>query len=165
MKKLQARKQYEQSRLDMMQRYASTRDCRRKLLLGYFGEAYDSDNCGACDQLLKSQPEQRYQDRETCRARARKPLPIRRLTVTHRKWGAGTMQTLEDNTVTVHFPDVGYKTLALDIVLSSGYARSRWQGRARRALQLAAIFAFYPLPLLSPLVELNYEAASISVRR
>ena len=42
------------------------------------------------------------------------------LTVTHTKWGAGTIQTLEDNTVTVHFPDVGYKTLALDVVLSSG---------------------------------------------
>src|SRR5207237_705362 len=49
MKKLQARKQYEQSRLDMMQRYASTRDCRRRLLLGYFGEHYDQENCGACD--------------------------------------------------------------------------------------------------------------------
>jgi hypothetical protein len=30
------------------------------------------------------------------------------------------VQTLENNTVTVHFPDVGYKTLALDVVLSSG---------------------------------------------
>ena len=120
MKKLQARKQYEQSRLDMMQRYASTRECRRKLLLGYFGETYQSDNCGACDQCL--------------RANVNNDIKIERLVavhvpaspfhtgsnVTHRKWGAGTIQTLESNTVTVHFPDVGYKTLALDVVLSAG---------------------------------------------
>ena len=54
MKKLQARKQYEQSRLDMMLRYASTRDCRRKLLLGYFGEEYNRENCGACDNCIKA---------------------------------------------------------------------------------------------------------------
>jgi transcription elongation factor GreA-like protein len=40
--------------------------------------------------------------------------------VTHRKWGGGTVQTIEGDTVTVHFPEVGYKTLALDIVMASG---------------------------------------------
>jgi ATP-dependent DNA helicase RecQ len=120
MKKLQARKQYEQSRLDMMQRYASTRECRRKLLLGYFGEAYDSDNCGACDHCLKANLNNDIKIEKPVAVRVPASPFHQGLTVTHRKWGAGTIQTLEDNTVTVHFPDVGYKTLALDVVLSSG---------------------------------------------
>ena len=119
MKKLQARKQYEQSRLEMMQRYASTRECRRKLLLGYFGESYNVDNCGGCDNCLKAN--------ENTSIRVEQPaVPVPETpfhtgsTVTHRKWGAGTIQTMENNTVTVHFPDVGYKTLALDVVLTAG---------------------------------------------
>jgi ATP-dependent DNA helicase RecQ len=119
MKKLQARKQYEQSRLDMMLRYASTRDCRRKLLLGYFGEVYDKDDCGACDNCIKA--------KETNAIKIEQPavyVPVSPFRtgeqVNHKKWGAGTIQTMEDNTVTVHFPDVGYKTLALDVVLNTG---------------------------------------------
>ncbi len=40
--------------------------------------------------------------------------------VKHKKWGGGMVQTIEGDTVTVHFPDVGYKTLALNMVLQSG---------------------------------------------
>jgi len=32
--------------------YAETSLCRRKVLLHYFGENYDEDNCGACDNCL-----------------------------------------------------------------------------------------------------------------
>ena len=32
--------------------YAESNQCRRKLLLNYFGESYDKDNCGACDNCL-----------------------------------------------------------------------------------------------------------------
>ncbi len=122
MKKLQARKQYEQSRLDMMLRYASTRDCRRKLLLGYFGEAYERDNCGACDNCIKTLAE--LNKRFTTIAQPAVPVPLVPFRsgdmVTHRKWGGGMVQTIEGDTVTVHFPDVGYKTLALNMVLQMG---------------------------------------------
>lgn len=36
--------------------YAESGDCRRKLLLSYFGEDYTQDNCGACDNCLSPKP-------------------------------------------------------------------------------------------------------------
>lgn len=36
--------------------YAESGDCRRKLLLSYFGEDYVQDNCGACDNCLSPKP-------------------------------------------------------------------------------------------------------------
>ena len=33
--------------------YAESSICRRKLLLNYFGEKYEQDNCGACDNCTK----------------------------------------------------------------------------------------------------------------
>lgn len=122
MKVLQARKQYEQSRLDMMLRYASTRDCRRKLMLGYFGEDFGRDNCGACDNCVRSLADMTTESIKIHQPAVAVPLvPFRSGdTVNHRKWGEGLVQTLEENTVTIHFPDVGYKTLALDMVIQSG---------------------------------------------
>ena len=32
--------------------YAESNQCRRKLLLNYFGEDYDQDNCGSCDNCI-----------------------------------------------------------------------------------------------------------------
>ena len=36
--------------------YAESGDCRRKLLLSYFGEDYTQDNCGACDNCMSPKP-------------------------------------------------------------------------------------------------------------
>lgn len=36
--------------------YAETGECRRKLLLNYFGEEYPHDNCGGCDNCLHPRP-------------------------------------------------------------------------------------------------------------
>src|SRR5690606_9768618 len=33
--------------------YAESAGCRRSELLGYFGEAFPIDNCGACDNCLE----------------------------------------------------------------------------------------------------------------
>ena len=42
--------------------YAESSQCRRKLLLNYFGEDYLQDNCGACDNCLH--PKTRFDGRE-----------------------------------------------------------------------------------------------------
>ncbi len=38
--------------LRMMQQYAETGDCRRRLLLAHFGETTPSENCGNCDNCV-----------------------------------------------------------------------------------------------------------------
>ena len=35
-----------------MERYAASVGCRHKRLVGYFGEAFTKDDCGACDYCL-----------------------------------------------------------------------------------------------------------------
>ena len=42
--------------------YAESNSCRRKLLLNYFGETYETDNCGACDNCLH--PKRQFDGRE-----------------------------------------------------------------------------------------------------
>ena len=42
--------------------YAESSQCRRKLLLNYFGEDYPQDNCGCCDNCLH--PKARFDGRE-----------------------------------------------------------------------------------------------------
>ncbi len=42
--------------------YAESNSCRRKLLLNYFGETYQTENCGACDNCLH--PKKQFDGRE-----------------------------------------------------------------------------------------------------
>ncbi len=42
--------------------YAESNSCRRKLLLNYFGEEYNVENCGACDNCLH--PKKQFDGRE-----------------------------------------------------------------------------------------------------
>jgi ATP-dependent DNA helicase RecQ len=45
--------------------YADSSVCRHKLLLHYFGEEYDKENCGSCDNCLR--PKTRFEGREYVR--------------------------------------------------------------------------------------------------
>lgn len=45
-------------RIEEMARYAESEDCRRRRILAHFGERYGKENCGACDNCLRS-PEDR----------------------------------------------------------------------------------------------------------
>jgi ATP-dependent DNA helicase RecQ len=101
----------DQSRVEMVRAYAETLRCRRKVLLGYFGERLDHP-CGRCD-TCRSGTAQDHADRGqrgTADATEDELAPQAR--VEHRRWGPGVVMDSEPDRVTVLFESVGYKTLA-----------------------------------------------------
>jgi ATP-dependent DNA helicase RecQ len=103
------RRELERSRLDMIRAFAETDGCRREFVLSYFGEPFDAIPCGRCDNCRagKVKPPDASHDPFALGAR-----------VAHPEWGEGVVQRYEeDRAVVVLFDDVGYKTLALDVVL------------------------------------------------
>jgi len=100
------RRSFDRSRIEMMRRYAETDGCRRAFLLAYFGEPFEPP-CGNCDNCSAGRTEAPPGDVPfTLGARVR-----------HREWGEGVVQRYADDAVSVLFDDVGYKTLALDVVV------------------------------------------------
>ncbi|GAA1001864.1 RecQ family ATP-dependent DNA helicase [Acrocarpospora macrocephala] len=100
----ETRHRVDESRIDMMRGYAETTGCRRRFLLGYFGEPYQG-GCGHCD---------------TCRDDLRPepgagPFPVH-AKVQHVRWGRGVVLSREHDRIVVLFDSVGYKTLALAAV-------------------------------------------------
>ena len=104
---------FAQSRIEMIRQYAELRGCRRALLLSYFGEAYDGP-CGACDNCLAGVT--------AAEPPADGPFPVN-TTVTHTAWGDGQVMRYEGETMTVLFDRVGYRTLAVDLVVEGGLLR------------------------------------------
>ena len=51
-------RQGRQERLNTLISWATSRGCRRKALLSYFGEQYENENCGMCDNCRNSEREQ-----------------------------------------------------------------------------------------------------------
>ncbi len=102
------RERIEQSRLEVMRRYAETRDCRRRALLHYFGDDLP-DPCGHCDTCRAGTAQRAAVDE------AAAPFPMGS-EVEHVEWGRGTVSAVEDDRLTVFFEEQGYKTLALDAV-------------------------------------------------
>ena len=102
------RRELDRSRVDMMRAYAETDACRRGFVLSYFGEPVDGP-CGHCDNC------------EAGRAEAAAPpddVPFGVGTrVAHGEWGEGVVQRYDDDALVVLFDDVGYKTLALAVVV------------------------------------------------
>ena len=107
-------RQYERSRLEMMRGYAELYDCRRKFLLNYFGEDFHAP-CGNCDNCLAGHV--RPEDE------ADRPFPLNGR-VAHARFGAGTVQRYEGDSMTVLFDEVGYKTLSVEAVTSGGLLRA-----------------------------------------
>ena len=53
----QSERQGRQERAQMLVSWATSMECRRKVLLAYFGEPYKKQNCGMCDNCRKSETE------------------------------------------------------------------------------------------------------------
>ncbi|MBV9281943.1 MAG: ATP-dependent DNA helicase RecQ [Chloroflexi bacterium] len=103
-------RQYERSQIEMMRGYAEVWDCRREYLLNYFGQEYD-EPCGFCDNCEAGII---VQEDET-----RQPFPLNGRVV-HTVWGEGLVERYEGDAMIVLFDDVGYKKLAVDVVVETG---------------------------------------------
>ncbi|CAL9349825.1 RecQ family ATP-dependent DNA helicase [Streptomyces sp. enrichment culture] len=123
----EARKRLEESRLEMMRAYAETTGCRRRFLLGYFGEEYEAP-CGTCDTCLAEDSPDPAAGTPTegvtepgaappgHPAAASYPAGTR---VRHREWGDGMVMNEEGDRITVLFDTMGYRTLSLAAVTDS----------------------------------------------
>lgn len=111
-KAVEAAEAYERissSRIEMARQYAETDGCRRQFLLGYFGEQLD-EPCGNCDTCEAGTAENAQESR-----RGVEHFPVQSA-VTHREWGSGIVMRHEEDKITVLFEQVGYKSLALQLV-------------------------------------------------
>ena len=108
---VEQRKAFESSRLEMMRNYAETTDCRRTVLLSYFGEAV-AGLCGHCDNCADGTAADVPADLET-------PFAVGDQ-VTHPEFGSGTVMRLEQDRLVVLFQDVGYRTLSVPAVTEHG---------------------------------------------
>ncbi|PRX44591.1 ATP-dependent DNA helicase RecQ [Prauserella shujinwangii] len=97
------------SRIEIMRHYAETRSCRRRYLLGYFGEPLERP-CGFCDTCAAGTAQEHTTSAATD---AEFPADTR---VRHREWGSGTVVYHEDDRLTVLFDDLGYRTLSMPAV-------------------------------------------------
>lgn len=107
-----ARERVERSRVEMMRAFAEIATCRREFLLGYFGEQY-LPPCGNCDNCLTGN------SRPSLEAEGLGDFAVQD-EVVHRTFGIGTVMRIENDRLTVFFPDHGYRTLDRERVVNEG---------------------------------------------
>ncbi|MFF7362048.1 RecQ family ATP-dependent DNA helicase [Streptomyces sp. NPDC008125] len=131
-----AHQQLERSRVDMMRGYAETTGCRRRFLLGYFGQVRDeAEGCGSCDVCEAAELSREGAapgPAVLAGTGGRIPAPAGEETaggghpyrpgtrVRHQHWGEGSVMSEEDRSLTVLFQTVGYRTLSLEVVREQG---------------------------------------------
>ncbi|MEU1122840.1 RecQ family ATP-dependent DNA helicase [Streptomyces sp. NPDC005899] len=120
-----ARRKLERSRVEMARAYTETTGCRRRFLLGYFGEAYEApcDNCDVClaadeggGETPEGLPQQAAEPPEhPVAGEFRTGMRVR-----HSEWGEGMVLGEEGDRITVLFDSVGYRTLSLATLADRG---------------------------------------------
>ncbi|MFH8800784.1 RecQ family ATP-dependent DNA helicase [Streptomyces sp. NPDC017936] len=114
----EAHRRTERSRVEMARAYAETTGCRRRFLLGYFGEDYaapcgNCDGCDAGDARGEEGAGPGHGERPSHPAAACYPVGAE---VRHERWGEGTVLSEDGDRITVLFDRSGYRTLALEAV-------------------------------------------------
>ena len=104
----------ERTRVEMLRQYAETRDCRRRFILNYFGQAAP-EPCGNCDTCDAGLPQALEQERDL-------PFPING-SVRHPRFGPGRVVRYEDGRIVILFEDAGYRTLLTDAAVRAGRLR------------------------------------------
>jgi ATP-dependent DNA helicase RecQ len=109
----ESQRKLDRSRVEMMRAYAEGDRCRSQFLLRYLGDA-EAERCGRCDRCRAGVAVD-----ETAAGYALQSA------VTHPEFGDGVVTDVESDRVTVLFDDVGYRTLALDVVAEEGLLEQR----------------------------------------
>ncbi|WP_217238519.1 ATP-dependent DNA helicase RecQ [Streptomyces sp. AC555_RSS877] len=110
----QAHRRSDKSRVEMARAYAETTGCRRRFLLGYFGEEYAAScgNCDTCDEEGDEEGAEKGHGEPTAHpAAATYPVGTE---VRHEQWGEGTVLSEDRDRITVLFDHAGYHTLSLE---------------------------------------------------
>ncbi|WP_416394412.1 MULTISPECIES: RecQ family ATP-dependent DNA helicase [unclassified Curtobacterium] len=108
------RERIEESRIQMVRRFAETDECRRQFLLGYFGDELP-EPCGNCDTCSSGSARRAHAADGSHDAEWPPDAEVE-----HPEWGRGTVMSTEDDRLTVFFDSVGYRTLALVDVAERG---------------------------------------------
>ncbi|HSV13442.1 MAG TPA: ATP-dependent DNA helicase RecQ [Tepidisphaeraceae bacterium] len=114
-----AYRRYRLGRVELMKDYAESRDCRRRYLLNYFGEAAGGP-CGHCDNcdagiVQKSAPERATDEQHPFALKSR---------VVHRKYGEGVVMRYDKEKVEVLFNEAGPKSLVTDYLVEHELMRA-----------------------------------------
>ncbi|MFD9403694.1 RecQ family ATP-dependent DNA helicase [Streptomyces sp. NPDC060011] len=128
-----ARVDLERSRVEMMRAYAETNGCRRRHMLGYFGETLAEGDCAGCDTCARTQELKETPVRTGDILSGTGPDPLEPeaagtadsdfppgMKVGHSTWGEGQVMSEEGNRITVLFESAGYRTLSLPAVQARG---------------------------------------------
>ena len=110
-KQAESHRSLERSRVEMVRGYAETDRCRSTYLLGYFGEEPEGP-CGHCDNCANGSASAAEEDAN--------PGYTVQTPVRHSEFGEGTVMEVEGDRITVLFTDVGYRTLAIELVEQEG---------------------------------------------
>ncbi|WP_425471106.1 RecQ family ATP-dependent DNA helicase [Saccharothrix variisporea] len=113
-RELKRQQDRDRSRIEVMRGYAETRSCRRRYLLGYFGE-HLAGPCGNCDNCAEGSA---VSDEPPTDGTFTPGTPIE-----HREWGRGSVVHRESDRFLALFDDVGYKTLSLEAIRDNDVLR------------------------------------------